>query len=75
MIENVRQLLPSGMGLADRVKINQTRRSLTLDSHLTTYISQAVYNGRYLFIISGFPEIICGRFVFIISHRKDIEFS
>ena len=32
----------------------QIRRSLMLNSRLTTYIPQVVKNGRYLFIISGF---------------------
>ena len=39
---------------AEKHCLSQIRRSITLNSHLTTYIRQAVNNGRYLFIISGF---------------------
>ena len=31
----------------DKVYLSQIRRSIMLDSHLTTYIPQAVNNGRY----------------------------
>ena len=53
--------------------LSQIRSSITLDSHLTTYVPQAVNNARYLFAISDFPEIRYGCF-FIISHRKDLKF-
>ena len=53
----------------------QIHKSTTLGSQLTTYIPQAVNNGRFLFIISGFfSEIISGCF-FIISNRKHLECS